>query len=98
MSPAILLIAGWILVVTSTAVLLKYRLLLRHYDRRVLQCEPALPNPLHTLLRNRMMRIDLWGVSLTIAIFLYGVLFAIYLLYQPLARIAHGVLELLSYI
>lgn len=98
MSGSILLITGWILVVASTAMLLRYRLLLRHYDQYVLKSTSDHPNPLHAVLQNRMTLIDRWGVSLTIGIVLYTVLFLVYLLYQSFAIIAHDILKLLSYI
>ena len=94
----ILLVTGWILVVASTAVLLRYRLLLRHYDRQLLRWTPDQPNPLHAALQNQMTVIDRWGVSLTVAIVVYAVLFVVYSLYQSFARVGHAILELLSYI
>ena len=98
MRNTILLITGWILVMASTAVLLRYRLLLRHYDRQLLRWTPEHPNSLHAALQNRMALIDRWGVSLTIAIVLYTVMFVFYSLYQSFARVGHAILELLSYI
>lgn len=98
MRDTILLLTGWILVVASTAMLLRYRLLLRHYDRQLLRWAPDHPNPLHAALQNRMALVDRWGVSLTIAIVVYAVLFVIYWLYQSFAEIAHAILELLTYI
>ena len=98
MRDTILLITGWILVVVSTAVLLRYGLLLRHYDRQRLRWAPDRGDPLHAALQNRMTLIDRWGVSLTVAIVLYTALFVIYSLYQSFARIAHAILELVSYI
>jgi hypothetical protein len=98
MSGSILLAAGWILVVAGTAMLLTYRLLLRHYDRQLLRFAPDSPNPLHAALQNRLTLIDRWGVSLTIGIVLYTVLFLVYLLYESLDRVAQALLHLLSYI
>jgi hypothetical protein len=98
MRDTILLITGWILVVASTAVLLRYRLLLRHCDRQVLRWDPEHPNSLHAALQSRMTRIDRWGVSLTIAIVVYAGLFVMFSLYQSFARVGHAILELLSYI
>ena len=49
-----ILISIWILVVASTVMLARYRLLLRHYDRHLLKLAPDHPNPLHALLQNRM--------------------------------------------
>jgi hypothetical protein len=56
------------------------------------------PNPLHAALQNRMTVIDRWGVSLTIGIVLYTVLFLVHLLYQSLESVAQALLHLLSYI
>jgi hypothetical protein len=98
MSGSLVLITGWMLVVAATATLLTYRLLLRHYDRQVLRFEQDSPNPLHAALQNRMTVIDRWGVSLTIGIVLYTVLFLVYLLYQSLESVAQALLHLLSYI
>lgn len=98
MSGSILLITGWILVVAATAMLLTYRLLLRHYDRQLLRLAPDIPNPLHAVLQNRITAIDRWGVPLTIGIVLYTVLFLVYLLYQSFERVAQTLLHLLSYI
>jgi hypothetical protein len=97
MDGSILLITGWILAVAATAMLLRYRLLLRHYYRKVLRFAPD-ANPLHVALQNRMTLIDRWGVSLTIGIVLYTVLFLVYLLCQSLEKIAQALLHLLSYI
>ena len=98
MSGSLVLITGWILVVAATATLLTYRLLLRHYDRQLLRFEQDSSNPLHAALQNRMTVIDRWGVSLTIGIVLYTVLFLVYLLYQSLESVAQALLHLLSYI
>jgi hypothetical protein len=98
MSGSILLITVWIVVVAATATLLTYRLLLRHYDRQLLRFTPDNPSARHTALQNRMTLIDQWGVSLTIGIVLYTVLFLVYLLYQSLERVAQSLLHLLSYI
>ena len=98
MDGSILLITGWILMMAMTGMLLRYRLLLRHFDRQLLRFERENPNPLHTALQNRMTLIDRWGVSLTIGIILYAVLFITYSLYQSFARIAQELLQLLSYI
>lgn len=97
MRDTILPLTGWILV-AWTAVLWRYRLLLRHYDRQLLRWAPDHPNPLHAMLQNRMMAIDRWGVSLTVAIVVYAVLFVVYSLYRSFARVGHAILELLSYI
>jgi hypothetical protein len=97
-SGSLVLITGWILVVAATATLLTYRLLLRHYDRQLLRFAPDSPNPLHAALHDRMALIDRWGVSLTIGIVLYTVLFLVYLLCQSLESVAQALLHLLSYI
>jgi len=98
MSGSLALLSGWILVVAATTTLLIYRLLLRHYDRQLLRFEQDCPNPLHAALQNRMTVIDRWGVSLTIGIVLYTVLFLVHLLYQSLESVAQALLHLLSYI
>jgi hypothetical protein len=98
MSGSLLLITGWILVVAPTATLLAYRLLLRHYDRRLLRFASGSPNRLHAALQNRMTLIDRWGASLTIGIVLYTVLFLVYVLYESLERVAQALLQLLPYI
>ena len=82
----------------STVVFARYRLLLRHYDRQLLRWVADHTDPLHALLENRMTLIDGWGVSLAVAIVVYAVLFLVYSLYQSFARIAHAILQLLSYI
>lgn len=98
MNGSILLIAGWILTVASIAMLLRYRLLLRHYDRQLLRWATNGRNPLHAALQNRMTLIDRWGLSLTVGIALYTVLFLVYLFYQSLERIAEALFQLLSYL
>ena len=98
MDGTLLLITGWILVAAATVMLLRYRLLLRHYDQQLLRLARENPNSLHCALQNRMTLIDRWGVSLTLGIVLYTILFLVYLLYQSFERIAHALLRLLSYI
>jgi len=98
MRDTILLVTGWILVMAATVLLLRYRLLLGRYDRQIVKWLPDHPNPLHAALQSRMALIDRWGISLTITIILYAALFVIYSLYQAFARIAHAILELLSYV
>jgi hypothetical protein len=98
MNGLLLLISGWILVAACSAMLLKYRLLLRHYDRELLKFAPDSPPAWHAALQNRITIIDRWGVSLSAGIVLYTLLFLAYLLYQSLAKITHAILQLLSYI
>jgi hypothetical protein len=98
MSSSILLITGWVLMVASTALLLKYRLLLRHYDHQLLKWGADDHGPFRVILQHRTTLIDRWGVSLTVGLVLYTVLFLVYLLYQSLERIAESLFRLLSYL
>lgn len=98
MSNSILLMSGWFLVVTATAVLLRYRLLLHHCDRQLLKVTSETGNHLHDELQNRMTLVDCWGVCLTIGIVLYTILLLVRLLYQSLEKVAQALLHLLSYI
>jgi len=98
MSGSVLLITGWILLAVSTVMLLMYRLLLRYYDRQLVRFSRDSLNPLHSLLQHRMTFVDRWGVSMTIGIALYTLLFLLYLVYQSFERIAQALLRLLSLI
>lgn len=99
MTGSILLIIGWILIVASTAMLLGYRLLLHRYDQRLLRlAAPGYSTPLHAALQNRMTHIDRWGISLTVVIGVYTVLFPVYLFYRAFARVAQSLMRLLSFI
>ena len=98
MTGSILLVIVWILIVASAAMLLTYRLLLRRCDQRLLRLVHGSSNPLHAALQNRMTHIDRWGISLTMFIVIYAVLFPVYLLYQAFARVAQALLRLLSFI
>lgn len=95
---SILLIIGWILIVASTAMLLAYRLLLHRCDQRLLRLTPGYSTPLHAALQNRMTHIDRWGISLTVVIGVYTVLFPVYLFYGAFARVAQTLIRLLSFI
>ncbi len=98
MDGLILLITGWLLVAAAIAMLASYRLLLRHFDHHLLKMATENLNGLHTMLRQRMTIIDRWGISLTIGVAIYTALFLVYLLYQSFAKVAQGLLRLLSYI
>lgn len=63
MDGTLLLIAGWILVVAFTGMLLRYRLLIRHYDQQLLKATRENPNPLHCALQNQMTSIDQWAFT-----------------------------------
>jgi hypothetical protein len=98
MNSSIRLITCWLFAIIFTAVLLAYRLLLRHHDRELLKMSPAVANPLHTILQNRMTLIDRWGVCLTISAVVYLLLLVLYLLYDSFERIAQQLLRLMSYL
>ncbi len=98
MTGSFLFITGWVLVLGSITILLRYRLLLRHFEQHLARLAPGHQTPLDTSLKNRMTLIDRWGISLTIGMILYTILFPIYLLYRSFEQIAQDLLRLLSYI